>query len=187
MKVFFLFVLIHLTSQVECQNVKLTVSTQGIDSLKIGMSEMQAEKVIGSALKPYISPDAKQSTPDPNTDVFTCTYKGVELHLVFTKYTRNEKKESSLFSIAPTSKASLIETNTGIKTGISENEFIEICKKNNYTYESLPDENNRIYLLSDNFDKTSKYRMFIMIKDSVVTSLGVADMTAYYATGGQAH
>ena len=85
MKTFFLFVLIHLTSQIECQNVKLTISTRGIDSLKIGMSETQVEKIRGAALKPYISPDAKQSTPDPNIDVFTCNYKGVELHLVFIK------------------------------------------------------------------------------------------------------
>ena len=185
MKAFFLFVCIHLILQVECQNAKLTISTQGIDSLKIGMSEMQVEKVMGVELKPYIVP--KQSTSDSNTEVFTCNYKGVELHFVFVKYTHNEKKQSSLFSLAPTSKVSLVETNTGIKTGISENEFIEICKKNNYTYELLADENNRSYLFSDNLDKTSSYRMFITIEDSIVISLGVADMTAYYATGGQAH
>jgi hypothetical protein len=187
MKTFFLFISLHLALQVECQNVKLTISTKGIDSIKIGMSEMQVEKVMGTELKPYISPDAKQTTPDPSTEVFTFNYKGVELHLVFIKYTRNEKKESSLFSMAPTSKVSLVETNTGIKTGISENEFIEICKKNNYAYEFLGDQNNRGYLFSDNLDKMSKYRMFVTIEDSIVTSLGVADMTAYYATGGQAH
>src|SRR3954453_2818809 len=121
MKLFFLFVLMHLTFHVECQNVKLTISTQGIDSLKIGMSEMQVKKVIGGELKPYINPN-----PDPSTEVFTCNYKGVELHLVFLKYTRNEKKESSLFSMAPAVKGSLVETNTRIKTGISENEFIKI-------------------------------------------------------------
>jgi hypothetical protein len=183
MKTFFLFISLCLTLQAECQNVKLTISTKGIDSIKIGMSEMQVEKVMGGELKPYISPDAKQSTPDSNSEVFTCNYKGVELNLAFIKYTRNEKKESSLLSIAPTSKASLVETNTGIKTGISENEFIEICKKNNYTYELLdPNDKVVVYLFSDNFDKTSFYRMFITIEDSIITSLGVADMTTYYAT-----
>jgi hypothetical protein len=183
MKTLFLLVLIHFTIQVECQHATLTISAQGVDSLKIGMSEMQAEKVMGAELKPYISPGANQNTPDSNTEVFNCNYKGVELHLVFIKYTLNEKKESSLFSIAPASKVSLVETNTGIKTGISENEFIAICKKNNYTYELLPDDNTRVYLFSDNIDKTSRYRMFTTIEDSVVTSLGVADMTAYYTTG----
>jgi len=68
MKTLFLFVSIHLALQVECQNVRLIISTKGIDSIKIGMSEMRVEKVIGAGLKPYIIPDAKQSIPDSNTD-----------------------------------------------------------------------------------------------------------------------
>jgi hypothetical protein len=159
------------------QHTKLIISTAGIDAIKMGTAEKQVEEIIGTALKPI---DTTAQQKDPSVDRFTCQYKGVDLAMGFIKYMLEGKKQTVLVSIAPTSAMSSIETKTGIKTGISENAFIDVCKKNNYPYTVLgADEKSKTYFFFDNSAVKIPYRLFIIIENGSITSLGVMNMSGY--------
>src|SRR5437868_902035 len=104
MKSYLLSVLFFISLFANCQTQtkSLLISTNGVDSIKIGMSRPDVEKVMGTKLKPYILPDSilrsqdaamiKNSCKDCNENLI-CNYKGVELLLTFFRYTTYQKSD----------------------------------------------------------------------------------------------
>ncbi len=180
MKSFLPFFLIILSIKVNSQNNKLIISTNGIDSIKIGMQKFEVEKVIGNKLKVSGIPDLlNQDTamkPTRNEEYFTCKYKGANLVLIFFRFTLHKKSDFELVGIIPTPN-SLIETEKGIKIGVSEKDFIAICKKYDYPYSQMSgDENSMNYVFSDNKTKDSSKIFLVSISKGKIISLSIMNM-----------
>jgi hypothetical protein len=170
----------------------LIISTNGVDSIKIGMSKPAVEKVINAKLKSYVTPDSIQKKQDTAilknackdcNESFTCNYKGVELLLTFFRYTMYQKSGFELVAITPTSTLSVVETKGGIKVGITEKEFIVICKKNKYkyyfnSYNLTTDLQNRGCFFTDNLNLGEQTAKVLMIRFSngIAISLAVVNM-----------
>jgi hypothetical protein len=172
--------------QTKAQTKPLLISTNGVDSIKIGMSKPQVENIINAKLKPYIIPDSilknqntermKNACKDCSENLI-CTYKGVEFLLTFFRYTMYQKSDFELVGITPISTLPVLETKTGIKVGMKEKEFIDICKKNKYDYNFMGiDEKSKGCFFSDNLDKESAKVLMINVSNGVITSLGVINM-----------
>ena len=172
--------------QTNAQTKPLVISTNGVDSIKIGMSKLQVENITKSKLKPYIMPDSILKSQDTAMMKYTCkdcsenlicNYKGVEFLLTFFRYTISKKSDFELIGITPTSTLPIVETKTGIKVGMKDSKFIEICKKNKYAYNFMDiDGKSKGCLFSDNFDKEPTKVLVIKLSDGVITSLSVVNM-----------
>lgn len=168
----------------------LLISTNGIDSIKIGMSKPDVEKIIREKLKPYRTPDSILKNLDTSmmknackdcSENFICNYKGVELLLTFFRYTMYQKSDFELVAITPTSTFPVVETKGGIKVGITEKEFIEICKKNKFkynfgSYNLTIDLQNRGCFFTDNLNEQTAKILIIKFSNGVATSLAVVNM-----------
>jgi hypothetical protein len=194
MKIYLLSISFVLTLFASCQTktqtIPLLISTSGVDSIKIGMSKPDVEKVINANLKPYMTPDSiltNQDTAMMKNDCkdcsenFACDYKGVELLLTFFRYTMYQKSDFELVSITPTSKLPLVQTKGGIKVGITEKEFIEICKKEKYKYDFdsynlTIDLQKRGCFFTDNLNEQTAKILMITFSNGIATSLAVVNM-----------
>jgi hypothetical protein len=176
--------------QTKTQTKPLLISTNGADSIKIGMSKPQVENVINAKLKPYVIPDSilikqdtamtKNACKDCNENLI-CDYKGVELLLTFFRYTMYQKSDFELVAITPTSTLPVVETKGGIKVGITEKEFIEICKKNKYKYDFdsynlTIDLQNRGCFFAGNLNEQTGKLLMIKFSNGIATSLAVVNM-----------
>ena len=172
--------------QTQAQTKPLLISTNGVDSIKIGMSKPQVENIINAKLKPYIIPDSILKNQDTAmmknackdcSEILTCNYKGVEFLLTFFRYTMYQKSDFELVCITPLLTLPVVETKAGIKVGMKEKEFIEICKKNKYAYNFMGiDGKSKGCFFSDNLDKESAKVLMINISNGVITSLSVINM-----------
>lgn len=188
MKIYLLSLLLTLFTgcQTKAQTKPLVISTNGVDSIKIGMSKPQVENIINAKLQPYIIPNSilknqdtammKNACKDCSENLI-CNYKGIEFLLTFFRYTMYQKTDFELVAITPTSTLPVVETKTGIKVGMKENEFVEICKKNKYPYNFMDiDEKNKGCFFSDNLEKESAKMLMIKVSSGIITSLGVINM-----------
>jgi hypothetical protein len=177
--------------QIAAGQVPLPISTNGVDEIKIGMSTSEVEKIFDSKLKlcTFIILDSilqirdtvGRQQCDSCYQNFIGTYKGVELVLTFFRYTTYEKSDFELIAITPTSRLPVVMTKSGIKVGISEKEFVRICKRNHLKYDFdgynlLIDLHSRGCFFSDNLDdKSSKALMIIFVK-GIATCLSVINL-----------
>jgi hypothetical protein len=194
MKLYLLSLSFWVTLLASCQTnteIKpLLISTNGIDSIKIGMSKPDIEKVIGIKLKPYILPDSILKNQDTTmmknvckdcSENLVCNYKGIELLLTFFRYTMYQKSDFELVGITPTSTLPVVEARGGIKVGITENEFIDICKKNKYkynfdSYNLTIDLQKRGCFFTDNLNEQTAKVLMITFSNGIATSLSVVNM-----------
>jgi hypothetical protein len=194
MKIYLLSLSFWVTLFASCQTnteIKpLLISTNGIDSIKIGMSKPDIEKVIGVKLKPYILPASILKNQDTImmknvckdcSENLVCNYKGVELLLTFFRYTMYQKSDFELVGITPTSTLPVVETRGGIKVGITEKEFIDICKKNKYKYDFdsynlTIDLQKRGCFFTDNLNEQTAKVLMVTFSNGIATSLAVVNM-----------
>jgi hypothetical protein len=109
----------------------------------MGMTKLEVEKIINSKLQLYIRPDSAMKGVDSSLMHSYCkdctidydgNYKEVNMHLTFNRNSRDSNSAYLLQFISVSSPTEIIETNYGIKTGLTEKEFIQICKQHNYVY-----------------------------------------------------
>jgi hypothetical protein len=165
MKISFLAFLLFLLSCADSQTTGLVISANGLDSIKIGMKKMEVEKVLGTPLEPYISSTSGISDPDSIvttwgcencTEKYICKYKTVTFLLTFFRFTLYKHTDYELAGISSVPPSTLIHTKSGIRIGISEMEFIAICKKNKYPYNEMPiDDNSKAYVFTDELHEHS--------------------------------
>ena len=177
---------LFVSCQTKAQTTPLLISTNGVDSIKIGMSKLQVENITNAKLKPYIILESILKNPDTAMMKNACkdcsenlifNYKGVEFLLTFFRYTLYQKTDFELVGITPTSTLPVVETKTGIKVGMKENEFIEICKINKYPYNFMDiDEKNKECFFSENLQNESAKMLMIRVSNGIITSLGVINM-----------
>jgi hypothetical protein len=150
------------------------------------MSKKDVEDVINDTLAAFIVPDSILQKQDSSTmksvcrecsESLTCKYTGVQLLLTFFRYTMYQKSDFELIGITPVSNQQLIKTEAGIKVGMKEEEFIEICKKNNYPYNFMDiDDKQKGYFFSDNVSKEPSKMLMIRVSNGVINSLDVINM-----------
>jgi hypothetical protein len=79
--------------------------------------------------------------------------------------------------IQPDSITPQIQAKAGIKIGISEKEFIKICKENGFLYSEMAmGEKVKYYAFSDNPDQRSSKMIMLGFSDGNLTSLMVINM-----------
>ena len=192
MKSYLLSFLSFISLLASCQTPtkSLLISTNGVDSIKIGMSKPDVEKAINAKLKPYIAPDSILKNQDTAimknackdcSENWICNYKGIELLLTFFRYTMYQKSDFELVAITPTSTQAVVETKGGIKVGITEKKFIDICKKNKYKYDfdsynlSI-DLQKRGCFFTDNLNEQTAKVLMITFSNGIAASLAVVNM-----------
>jgi hypothetical protein len=192
MKLYLLSISFCISFFASCQTPtkSLLISTDGVDSIKIGMSKPDVEKVINTKLKPYVTPDSILKNQDSAmmkdackdcSENLVCNYKGVELLLTFFRYTMHQKSDFELVAITPSSTQPVVETRDGIKVGITEKEFIDICKKNKYKcdfdgYNLTIDLQKRGCFFTDNLNEQTSKVLMITFSNGIATSLSVVNM-----------
>jgi hypothetical protein len=192
MKSYLLSISFFISLFASCQTpVKsLLISTNGVDSIKIGMSKPDVEKVINAKLNPYLTSDSILKNQDTTimkdackdcSENFVCNYKGIELLLTFFRYTMYQKSDFELVAITPTSTQPVVETRGGIKVGITEKEFIGICKKNKYKYDFdsynlTIDLQKKGCFFTDNLNEQTSKVLMITFSNGIAASLGVVNM-----------
>jgi hypothetical protein len=175
----------------ENQQLKpLLISPNGVDSIKIGMTKSEVEKITRVNLTPYNFVDSSTLNQDTSLraherqyaiERLTCNYKGVELILTFFRYTMRQKSDFKLVSIVPASHNAVVQTKSGIKTGITIDDFVANCKKNNYWYSfenysmSLATNMQGCFFTDNVHDKTARV-LFITFSNGIAKSLGVLNM-----------
>ena len=184
---FLLLIIVLVNYQTNAQTNPLLISTNGVDSIKLGMSKLQVENIVKSKLIPYSTFDSIIKNQDTTlmknacnncSEYLICNYKGVEFVLTFFRNIMSQKHDFKLVGISPTSELPVIETDTGIKVGMKENKFIKICKKNKYPYYfSNIDNKNKGYLFADNLNNESSNLLMIKVSSGIITYLSVIDMS----------
>jgi len=168
--IYFLISFIFFTATSFCQNKTLIISNNGIDSFKIGMGKRAIEKLLDAKLRPYILPDSISNSSHgiwPNNkyhSYYECNYNGADLIFVFFEHILR------LDLIVQLSGSQIVETSTGIKIGISESEFINICMRNKCSYGFLL--NKKACFFSDRNDSDAR-KIFVIFSNAVVSSIGV--------------
>lgn len=147
MKTLLVFALIILTSNSRGQNNKLIISGSGFDSIKMGMTKLEVEDVIKMKLQPFVVSDSLLRGTDTNLKNSYCKdcaeyydgkYKDANIRFSFSRNSRDSTSNFELASVSVSSPTKVIETNYGIRTGLTEKEFIQICKRNKYVYFEAP-------------------------------------------------
>jgi hypothetical protein len=171
----------------ECQNAEFEISTDGLDSIKIGMSIGEVEKVVKVPLEVYNGSTSTIKDHDSAitawggckncTPKYICRYEGVTLILTFLKPKHYQHPDYELVAISQEPPTSLIHTKTGIKVGISEDKLIEICKRNNYPYDKTAiDSNTNGYLFSDRLNRYSGKTLIARCSNKRLVDLLVINM-----------
>lgn len=157
------------------------ISSNGVGSLKIGMSKMDVEGEIGGTLKPYAAPkavgmqDSVAHACDSCSESFTCHYEGADFILTFFRFTMYIKSDFQLASIVSTSPS--VKTKDGIHIGLTDTAFLEICKKNKYSFSEMDiDEKNKGYLFTENQDSLSSKMLIIRVSSGIISSLMAVNM-----------
>jgi hypothetical protein len=162
----FALLFLHLTAQ----NNNLKVSILGIDSIKIGMSVQEVEKSIDDTLSKFDLLDSISKS----FEIFTCTYQDITFQLIFSKATEHENKVTKLLDITPITPFAKLETFGGIKTNITKNEFIQICKMNNYGYSAwYSGKFSSSYYLSLPSDTSPASFITVTFMEEKIIALGV--------------
>jgi hypothetical protein len=168
----FIIFIVTISTVSFCQSRTLIISTEGIDSLKIGMEHHAVEKIVGAKLRRYV-PDSLLTKfsalfPPPSSLIsyFECDYKGLKLILVFFGYSR-------LDIISPILSSGIVETNTGIKVGMCKSEFLDICTRTK-TYKSFLINKDACFFSDGNEQKFNS--LFAIFTNSLVTAIGVKRM-----------
>ena len=152
------------------QTNSIVISTDGIDSIKIGMSRKHVEAVTATKLKPYLQLD---SVLNPfiqysrENKYYECDYKGLKLLLTFWWGSRLD-----IISTLP--GLSIIETKTGIRVGTCQSEFDEICASTKSYCSYLTTKEG--CFISDEKEGREQNSMFVMFKNSIVATIGVRRM-----------
>jgi hypothetical protein len=186
MKISSLVLLILVFSCAGSRTAGLEISANGVERIKIGMKKTEVEKALGAPLAPYIASNSSMSDPDSIvttwgcancTTKYTCEYNTVTLLLTFFRYTLYKQTDYELAAISAVPPSSLFHTKSGIKVGISEKEFIEICKKNNYPYNEMPiDDNHNGYLFTDELHEHSAKALMAKFSNGNLINLIVIHM-----------
>ena len=166
------------------QDTKLILSSNGLDSVKIGMSIPEVERVIAGKLRLYVLPDSIPLLKDSAiraamckdcSRIFTGIYKGVEVQWTFFRFTMYKQTDFELVSIG--SNSPLVHTKTGIHIGITEKVFKDICTRNNYLVaDEHTDKKGKVYLFSDVRDDNSSKLLMAEFTNGMMKSLMVANM-----------
>ena len=186
MKTFVSVFLVFISFHAACQNDGFAISTSGLDSIKIGMSKSDVEKVVKTSLQPYLGPTSSIKDHDSAittwgcencTQKYVCRYKAVTLLLTFFRFTLYEHSDYELAAISPEPPSSLIHTEAGIKVGISEDKFFEICKNKSYAYQDMGENGNKTsYIFSDSKNKNSSKALIAQFLNKSLVDLMVINM-----------
>jgi hypothetical protein len=186
MKIFLLFFLLFIFFHAECQKDGFEISTNGLDSIKIGMSKGDVEKVLKTSLQFY---DGSTSTIKDQDSAITkwgcnnCTqkyivrYGTINLLLTFFRFTLYKQTDYELAAISSVPPSTLIHTKAGIKVGISEDKFDEICKNNGYSIQEMGlNVDKTAYIFSDGLDKNSSKGIVVQFQNGRLVDLLVINM-----------
>ena len=180
--VFFVFISFHAA----CQKDGFEISTIGLDSIKIGMSKGDVEKVVKTSLQPYLgstSPIKDQDSAVTKWGCNNCTqkyivrYGTINLLLTFFRFTLYKQTDYELVAISSVPPSTLIHTKAGIKVGISEDKFDEICKNNGYSIQEMGlNVDKTAYIFSDGLDKNSSKGIVVQFQNRILVDLLVINM-----------
>ena len=161
------------------QTNSITVTSLGIDSLRIDMEIGKIEKILNRKLEVYALPDSiikgdaeflfvNECSASNPCKFYKLNYNGILMILKF-PFLDN----LSAIYIFPNQKN--IQVNSEITTGISESRFIQICKENNFYHSKL--KNKFAYFFSDNSNgiRTANL-LFATFANSSLNSINVLRM-----------
>jgi hypothetical protein len=177
-----LLVCLLLAVYVTGQDKKIIISQNGIDSIKIGMTEIDAQKLLNNQLSPYKVPNityypqntALDSTNKYLKKTYTCIYNKIRLILIFYRTLQDETTDFKLVGIMPVTGQNYIETTSGIKLKMTEKELVQLCTNYKYTYTTVSINNfSKTYYITDDTKGASK-KLIVLIKNGYIASFAIS-------------